>query len=55
MLAVAVSAHAAGWLDAVLIASLALLALAAFEAVAPLPAAARELAATRAAARVCWI
>ena len=49
VLAVAVSAHAAGRLDAVLIAALALLALAAFEAVAPLPACARELAAMRAA------
>ena len=49
VLAVAVSAHAAGRLDRVLIAALALLALASFEAVAPLPAAARELAATRAA------
>ena len=51
MLAVAVSAHDAGSLDRVLVASLALLALASFEAVTPLPAAARELAATLAAGR----
>ena len=38
VLAVAVSAHDAGTLDRVLVASLALLALASFEAVAPLPA-----------------
>jgi thiol reductant ABC exporter CydC subunit len=49
VLAVAVSAHDAGSLDRVLVASLALLALASFEAVTPLPAAARELSATRAA------
>jgi ABC-type multidrug transport system fused ATPase/permease subunit len=49
VLAVAVSAHAAGRLDAVLIAALALLALASFEAVAPLASNARELAAMRAA------
>ena len=49
VLAVAVSAHAAGRLDAVLIAALVLLALAAFEGVASLPAAARELAAMRSA------
>ena len=47
VLAVAVSAHDAGTLDRVLVASLALLALASFEAVAPLPAAARELSALR--------
>ena len=51
VLAVAVSAHDAGSLDRVLVASLALLALASFEAVAPLPAAARELSATLAAGR----
>ncbi len=51
VLAVAVSAHEAGALDRVLVASLALLALASFEAVAPLPAAARELSATLAAGR----
>ena len=38
MLAVAVAAHDAGALDRVLVATLALLALASFEAVAPLPA-----------------
>ena len=42
----AVAAHDAGTLDRVLVATLALLALASFEAVAPLPAAARELSAT---------
>ena len=46
VLAVAVAAHDAGTLDRVLVATLALLALASFEAVAPLPAAARELSAT---------
>lgn len=46
VLALAVSAHEAGMLDRVLVATLALLALASFDAVAPLPAAARELAAT---------
>jgi thiol reductant ABC exporter CydC subunit len=51
VLAVAVSADHAGSLDRVLVASLALLALASFEAVAPLPAAARELSATLAAGR----
>ena len=51
VLAVAVSAHAGGELDRVMIALLALLALAAFEAVQPLPEAARELAATLAAGR----
>ena len=49
VLALAVSAHAAGNLDRVLIAMLALLALAAFEAVQPLSQAARELAETLAA------
>jgi ATP-binding cassette subfamily C protein CydC len=51
VLAVAVSAHADGNLDRVLIAMLALLALASFEAVQPLSQAARELAATLAAGR----
>ncbi len=51
VLAVAVSAHAAGDLDRVLVAVLALLALASFEAVAPLSQAARELSATLAAGR----
>lgn len=51
VLAVAVSAHSAGDLDRVTIALLALLALAAFEAVQPLPEAARELAATLAGGR----
>jgi thiol reductant ABC exporter CydC subunit len=46
VLAVAVSAHAAGSLDRVLIAMLALLALASFEAVQPLSQAARERAET---------
>jgi ATP-binding cassette, subfamily C, bacterial CydC len=49
VLAVAVSAHAAGNLDRVLVAMLALLALASFEAVQPLSQAARELAVTLAA------
>jgi thiol reductant ABC exporter CydC subunit len=49
VLAVAVSAHAAGDLNRVLIAMLALLALAAFEAVQPLSQAARELAESLAA------
>jgi thiol reductant ABC exporter CydC subunit len=51
VLAVAVSAHDAGTLDRVLVAMLALLALSSFDAVAPLPAAARELAATLGAGR----
>ena len=51
VLAVAVAAHDAGSLDRVLVATLALLALASFEAVQPLPAAARELSATLAAGR----
>jgi ATP-binding cassette, subfamily C, bacterial CydC len=49
VLAVSVAAHAAGALDRVLIAMLALLALASFEAVQPLSQAARELAETLAA------
>jgi thiol reductant ABC exporter CydC subunit len=49
VLAVAVQATGAGQLDRVLVAMLALLALASFEAVVPLSAAARELAATVAA------
>jgi len=51
VLAVAVSAHSAGTLDRVLVGTLALLALASFECVAPLPGTARELAATIAAGR----
>jgi len=51
VLAVAATASADGRLDRVLIALLALLALASFEAVSPLPAAARELTATLAAGR----
>jgi len=51
VLAVAVSAHAAGDLDRVFVAVLALLALASFEAVAALPLAARELSSTLAAGR----
>jgi ATP-binding cassette, subfamily C, bacterial CydC len=51
VLAVAVSAHDAGSLDRVLVATLALLALSSFEAVAALPAAARELASTLASGR----
>jgi thiol reductant ABC exporter CydC subunit len=51
VLAVAVSAHAAGDVDRVLVAVLALLALGSFEAVAPLSQAARELSATLAAGR----
>ena len=51
VLAVAVDASAHGHLDRVLIALLALLALASFEAVAPLAGAARELSATLAAGR----
>jgi thiol reductant ABC exporter CydC subunit len=46
VLAVSVQAHASGSLDRVLVAMLALLALASFEAVAALPAAARELSGT---------
>jgi ATP-binding cassette, subfamily C, bacterial CydC len=51
VLAVAIAAHGHGALNRVLIAMLALLALAAFEAVTPLGAAARELSATLAAGR----
>jgi thiol reductant ABC exporter CydC subunit len=51
VLALAVDAHAGGELDRVLVAALALLALSSFEAVAPLPHAARELTATQAAGR----
>jgi ATP-binding cassette subfamily C protein CydC len=51
VLAVAVSAHDSGTLDRVLVATLALLALSSFDAVSPLPAAARELSATLAAGR----
>jgi len=51
VLAAAVSAHAAGTLDRVFVATLALLALSSFEAVASLPAAARELAASVASGR----
>jgi thiol reductant ABC exporter CydC subunit len=46
VLAVSVQAHAGGSLDRVLVAMLALLALASFEAVGGLPAAARELSGT---------
>jgi ATP-binding cassette subfamily C protein CydC len=51
VLAVAVSAHQAGTLDRVLVAVLALVSLAAFEAVQPLPETFRELRATAAAGR----
>jgi len=51
VVAVSVSAHAGGNLNRVLIATLALLALASFEAVQPLPEAVRELGATLAAGR----
>ncbi len=51
VLAVAVAAHSAGDLDRVLVAVLGLLTLASFEAVTPLPLAARELTATIAAGR----
>jgi thiol reductant ABC exporter CydC subunit len=51
VLAAAVAAHAAGELDRVLVAALALLALASFEAVMPLSPAARELSAMLAAGR----
>ncbi len=50
-LAVTVSAHAAGHLDRVLVATLALLALSSFDAVLPLPGAARELPGTLASGR----
>jgi thiol reductant ABC exporter CydC subunit len=51
VLAVAVAAHDAGTLDRVLVAALALLALSSFDAVSPLPSAARELSATLASGR----
>ena len=51
VLAVAASARSAGTIDGVLVATLALLCLASFEAVTPLPQAARELLATLAAGR----
>jgi thiol reductant ABC exporter CydC subunit len=51
VLVVAIDASAGGRLDRVMIAALALLALAAFEAVSPLAAAAREATATLAAGR----
>ena len=51
VLAVSVSAHASGELDRVFVATLALLALASFDAVTPLPTAARELLASLAAGR----
>jgi ATP-binding cassette, subfamily C, bacterial CydC len=51
VLAVSVTAHDAGTLDRVLVATLALLALASFDAVLPLPAAARELTASVASGR----
>jgi thiol reductant ABC exporter CydC subunit len=51
VLASAVSAHAAGHLDRVLIAALALLALSSFDAVLPLSGAARELPGTLASGR----
>jgi thiol reductant ABC exporter CydC subunit len=51
VLAAGVAAHDAGKLDRVLVAALTLLALASFECIAPLPHAARELAATLTAGR----
>jgi thiol reductant ABC exporter CydC subunit len=51
VLAIAVSAHDAGTLDRVLVATLALLALSSFDAAAPLPGAARELESTLRAGR----
>jgi thiol reductant ABC exporter CydC subunit len=51
VLAVAVGAHDAGTLDRVLVATLALLALASFDAVIPLPGAARELSGLLASGR----
>jgi thiol reductant ABC exporter CydC subunit len=51
VLAAAVAAHDAATLDRVLVATLALLALSSFEAVASLPTAARELSATLGAGR----
>ena len=51
VLAVAVSAHSSGALDRVLVAMLALLALSSFDAVQPLPGAAREFPSTFASGR----
>ena len=51
VLAATVTAHSEGTLDRVLIATLALLAISSFEAVAPLPGAAREMAAMLGAGR----
>jgi ATP-binding cassette subfamily C protein CydC len=51
VLAIAVAAHEANALDRVLVATLALLTLASFDAVSPLPAAARELSGSLAAGR----
>jgi len=51
VLALAVSAHDAGTLDRVLVATLGLLAVSSFDAVAPLPAVARELSSTLASGR----
>jgi ATP-binding cassette, subfamily C, bacterial CydC len=51
VLAVAVAAHDAAALDRVLVATLALLTLASFDAVSPLPGAARELSGSLAAGR----
>ena len=51
VLAVAASARSAGTIDGVLVAALALLCLASFDAVTPLPQATRELSATLAAGR----
>lgn len=51
VLAVAASARSAGAIDGVLVAALALLCLASFDAVTPLPQATRELSATLAAGR----
>ena len=51
VLTVAVAGHEAGALDAVLVATLTLLALSSFDAVLPLPAAGRELSASLAAGR----
>jgi ATP-binding cassette, subfamily C, bacterial CydC len=51
VLAVAVAAHDANTLDRVLVATLALLTLASFDAVSPLPAAGRELSGSLAAGR----
>jgi ATP-binding cassette, subfamily C, bacterial CydC len=51
VLAVAVNAHTAGTIDRVLVATIALLALASFDAVIPLPSAARELSGVLASGR----